>query len=67
MWEQSLLTAAGQVEALRLLAEWWDSSRRGRPASGLRRAGGTARGAAADVPVPPTGWRPAHLDERLAG
>lgn len=67
MWEQSLLTSAGQVQALRLLSEWWDSSRRGRPAWGLRRAGRTAEGTAADVLVLPTGWRPAHLDERLAG
>lgn len=28
MWEQSLLTSAAQVAALRLLSEWWDSSRR---------------------------------------
>jgi hypothetical protein len=67
MWEQSLLTSAGQVQALRLLSEWWDSSRRGRPALGLRRAGGMAGDRAADVLVLPSGWRPAHLDERLAG
>jgi hypothetical protein len=65
MWEQSLLTSAGQVQALRLLAEWWDSSRRSWPPWGLRQGGGTA--GAADVLVLPTGWRPAHLDERLAG
>ena len=28
MWEQSLLTSSAQVGALRLLSEWWDSSRR---------------------------------------
>ena len=67
MWEQSLLTSAGQVQALRLLSEWWDSSRRGRPAWSLRRSGDTARDMAADALVLPTGWRPAHLDERLAG
>jgi len=27
MWEQSLLTSSAQVVALRLLSEWWDSSR----------------------------------------
>jgi len=27
MWEQSLLTTTAQVEALRLLSEWWDSTR----------------------------------------
>ena len=54
MWNQSLLTSAGQVEALRLLSEWWDSSRR------------AAGGAVADVLVLPPGCRPAHLDERPA-
>jgi len=67
MWEQSLLTSAGQVQALRLLAEWWDSSRRSWPPWGLRQGGSTAGAAAADVLGLPTDWRPAHLDERLAG
>lgn len=65
MWEQSLLTASGQVEALRLLADWWDS-RPSRPPR-ARRRNLTARGArVADVLVLPPGYRPAHLDERLA-
>lgn len=65
MWEQSLLTSAGQVEALRLLTNWWDSSGR-RALRGRRQAGGAADGRVADVlPLPP-GYRPAHLDERLA-
>ena len=38
MWEQSLLTSSAQVVALRLLAEWWDSSRRVRGRWGLARA-----------------------------
>ena len=65
MWEQSLLTSSGQVEALRLVSDWWDS-RRSRPPRGRRR-NLTARGATvADVLVLPPGYRPAHLDERLA-
>jgi|Tabmets5t2r1_1033131.scaffolds.fasta_scaffold49078_2 hypothetical protein len=61
MWEQSM-----QVEALRLLSEWWDSSRRSQPPWGRRRIL-TARGAtAADALVLPSGYAPAHLDERLA-
>jgi hypothetical protein len=63
MWDQSLLTSAGQVEALRLLSEWWDSARRDRAPRRRRRAAG---GAVADVLVLPPGYRPAHLDERLA-
>jgi hypothetical protein len=66
MWEQSLLTSAGQVEALRLLSEWWDSSRWSGARWGLRRAVGRAGDPAADVLVLPPGYRPAHLDERLA-
>jgi hypothetical protein len=58
MWEQSM-----QVEALRLLAEWWDSPRRPRVPSGRRRVVGAT---VADVLVLPPGYRPAHLDERLA-
>ena len=58
MWEQSM-----QVEALRLVATWWDSSRPTRAPWGRRRAGDAA---AADVLVLPSGYRPAHLDERLA-
>ena len=61
MWEQSLLTSSGQVEALRLLSEWWDASRRDR-----RRAVAATRGTVADELVLPPGYRPAHLDERLA-
>jgi hypothetical protein len=60
MWEQSM-----QVEALRLLAAWWDSSRPTRGPWGRRRAGGDL-GVTADVLVLPPGYRPAHLDERLA-
>ena len=63
MWEQSLLTSAGQVQALHLLSEWWDSSRRSRPPWGRRRAAGAT---VADVLVLPPGYPPAHLDERLA-
>jgi len=66
MWEQSLLTSAGQVEALRVLSEWWDSSRRAGAPWGRRRAVSRAGGPAADVLVLPPGYRPAHLDERLA-
>jgi hypothetical protein len=58
MWEQSM-----QVEALRLLAAWWDSSRPTRAPWGRRRAGDAA---GTDVLVLPSGYRPAHLDERLA-
>jgi hypothetical protein len=47
MWEQSLLTSVGQVQALRLLSEWWDASRRSRPSWRPRRA----VGAAADATV----------------
>jgi hypothetical protein len=66
MWEQSLLTSSGQVEALRFISEWWDSSRRSRSPWGLRR-NVAARGATvADVLVLPPGYTPAHLDERLA-
>jgi hypothetical protein len=67
MWEQSLLTSSGQVEALRLLAEWWDSSRRSRPPWGRRGKLTAPGGTVADVLVLPSGYRPAHLDERLAG
>jgi hypothetical protein len=66
MWEQSLLTSAGQVQALHLLSEWWDSSRRSRPPWGRRRAVGAADATVADVLVLPPGYTPAHLDERLA-
>ena len=66
MWDQSPLTSSGQVEALRLLSEWWDSSRRVRVAMGRRRAVGAAGGPVADVLVLPPGYRPAHLDERPA-
>ena len=38
MWDPSPLTSSGQLEALRLLSEWWGSTRRGRPSLGLRRA-----------------------------
>ena len=66
MWEQSLLTSSGQVEALRLLSEWWDASRRDRAPWGRRRAVGATRGTVADELILPPGYRPAHLDERLA-
>jgi hypothetical protein len=66
MWEQSLLTSAGQVEALRQLSEWWDSSRRSRAPWGRPRAAGAADATVADVVVLPPGYTPAHLDERLA-
>ena len=65
MWEQSLLTSAGQVQALRLLSEWWDSSRRSRAPWKHRRAAGPADATTADVLVLPPGYTPAHLDERL--
>ena len=42
MWELSPLTSSGQLEALRLLSEWWDSTRRVRSRWGLRRAVGAA-------------------------
>jgi len=38
MWDPSPLTSSGQLEALRLLSEWWDSTRRGRSRWGLRRS-----------------------------
>jgi hypothetical protein len=58
MWEQSM-----QMEALRLLSEWWDS-RRTRPRWSPKL---TARGATvADVLVLPPGYTPARLDERPA-
>jgi len=60
MWEQSM-----QVEARRLLAAWWDSSRPTRAPWGRRRALG-ADATVSDVLVLPSGYRPAHLDERLA-
>jgi hypothetical protein len=66
MWEQSLLTSSGQVEALRLLSEWWDGSRRSRPPWGRRRNLTARGGTVADVLVLPAGYTPAHLDERLA-
>jgi hypothetical protein len=66
MWDHSLLTSAGQLEALRLLSEWWDSSSRSRAPWTLRRAVGAAGGTVADVLVLPPGYTPAHLDERLA-
>lgn len=66
MWEPSLLTSSGQVEALRLLTAWWDSSRQGRAPWGRRRAVAATGTTVADVLVLPPGHRPAHLDERLA-
>jgi hypothetical protein len=62
MWEQTM-----QVEALRLLSDWWDSSHRSRRPPWGRRRKLTTRGAtAADVLVLPSGYVSAHLDERLA-
>ncbi len=60
MWEQSM-----QVEALRLLAEWWECPRWSRAPWTRRRAVGAAA-TVADLLVLPPGYRPAHLDERLA-
>ena len=66
MWEQSLLTSSGQVEALRLLSEWWDSSRCSRPPWGRRGKLTAPGGTVADVLVLPpatgrriwtSGWR----------
>jgi hypothetical protein len=65
MWDQSLLTAKLQLEALRLLSGWWDSSRRARATRGRRRPARATGGTVADVLVLPPGHRPAHLDERL--
>jgi hypothetical protein len=42
MWEQSLLTSSAQVAALRLLSEWWDTSRRVRGRWRLVRVAGVA-------------------------
>ena len=61
MWEQSM-----QVEALRLLSAWWDTSRPTPAPRGRHRAGDAADARVADVLVLPSGYRPAHLDERLA-
>ncbi len=61
MWEQSM-----QVEALRLLAAWWGISRPTRVPWNRRRAAGVAGNTVTDALVPPSGHRPAHLDERLA-
>jgi hypothetical protein len=66
MWEQSLLTSSGQVEALRLLSEWWDAAHRDWAPWDWRRAVRAAGGTVADELVLPPGYRPAHLDERLA-
>ncbi len=59
MSEQSPMTSWAQLEALRLLWEWWDA----RPPGRFRR---TAGATVADVLALPPGYRPAHLDERLA-
>jgi hypothetical protein len=66
MWDQSLLTAKLQLEALRLLSDWWGSSRRALTPWGRRRAVGATGAAVADVLVLPPGYAPAHLNERLA-
>jgi hypothetical protein len=66
MWEPSLLTSTGQLEALRLVSEWWASPRRSRRPEGPRRAGSGGRRPVADTLVLPPGYTPAHLDERLA-
>jgi hypothetical protein len=67
MWEQSLLTSSVQVEALHLLSEWWDSSRRSRSPWRRRQNLAAQGGTVADVLVLPPGYTPAHLDKRLAG
>ena len=61
MWEQSM-----QVEALRLLTAWWDSSRPAPAPWNRRRAGEAASATVANVLDLPPGYAPAHLDERLA-
>ena len=53
MWEQSLLTSSGQVEALRLLAGWCDSRRRRPPRPWRRNPAG--RGATVVAAPTPTG------------
>ena len=59
MWDQSPLTSSGQVEALRLLSEWWESSRPVPAPWRRRRATGAT---VADALVLPPGHRPAHLE-----
>jgi len=53
MLDQSSLTSTVQLEALRLLSEWWDGLRSRRPGRSRRPAG-------------PRGAARARLDERLA-
>jgi hypothetical protein len=60
MWEQSM-----QMEALRLLAAWWDRTRPTLVPWGRHRDGDAAGTTVADVHVP-SGYRPAHLGERPA-
>jgi hypothetical protein len=65
MWEQSSMTSAGQLEALRLLSAWLDTPRRRRPGGRFRRAGGAGGGTMGEVLVLPPGSTPARLDEQL--
>ncbi len=67
MWQSSPLTSAVQLEALRVVSDWWETSRARWPLSGFRRTAVAPGGPAADVLVPPPGYTPVHLDERLAG
>ena len=66
MWDSSPLTSSVQLEALRMVSEWWESSRVRRPLGRLRRTARAPGGTAARGPVRSPGSRPAQLDERLA-
>ena len=54
------------MEALRLLAAWWETSRLTLVPWSRHRAGDATGATVADVIVLPSGYRPAHLDERPA-
>lgn len=53
MWDPSPLTSSAQLEVLRLLAEWWDSTRRDRSRWGPRRAVGDTEATRPDALVRP--------------
>jgi len=53
MWDPSPMTSSAQLEALRLLAEWWDSTRHGRSRWGLRRVVGDTQVTRPDPRVRP--------------